>query len=331
MYKAEKLNRYKLYRVRGMDLGFYAFYNIPNKLEKEMKAKLFVTLILSIAFLFSCTSTGRNEDIVIPEKSIVSYLGPSGTYTEEATKLFFPSYVMLSPSSSVQVSLDDISSGLSDYAVVPVENTIGGPVYSYIDLLLENKNLMIIGEVELPIRQAFLAKEGTKLDEITAIYSHPQGIAQGKVWMEESVPQAEIIQVSSTAEGARIVSESNGKYGAVASSAAADVYGLTVLEKGIQQNESNKTRFYVVAEENNREQGERMVFSIRGKAEDLGSILSKMEKLGLSLISLHDRNLKTELGEYEYIVECSPGDKTLYKKLSTSKIEMRWFGAFDTI
>ena len=56
-----------------------------------------------------------------------------------------------------------------------------------------------------------------------------------------------------------------------------------------------------------------------------------MEKLGLSLISLHDRNLKTELGEYEYIVECSPGDKTLYKKLSTSKIEMRWFGAFDTI
>lgn len=297
-----------------------------------MKVKSIMPIVLSLLLLFSCSTARTTEkEIIIPEDTVVSYLGPAGTYTEEASKLFFPTYVEFTPSSTVQVSIENISAGISDYAVVPVENTIGGPVYSYINLLLENENLVIIGEVELPIRQALLAKESTEVDEITTIYSHPQGIAQGKAWMEVNTPEAEIIEVSSTAEGARIVSESDEKWAAVASSAAADVYGLSVLEKGIQQNESNKTRFYVVTEGEADEAGERMVFSIKGKAEDLGKILSKMDKLGLSLISIHDINLKTELGEYVFLIECTPGDAALYNKLLNNQTEMRWFGAFDTI
>lgn len=290
-----------------------------------------IVFLLSLILLFSCSTTQVVDSGPEIREGVVSYLGPEGTYTEEATKLFFPSSMEFSPSASVQKSIENLNSGIADYAVIPIENTIGGPVYSYIDLLLENENLMIIGEVELPIRQALLAKEGTEVDEITTVYSHPQGIAQGKAWLEENIPKAEILEVSSTAEGARIVSESQEKWAAIASAAASDVYSLVVLEKGIQQNESNKTRFYIVAKENNRDKGERMVFSVRGKAKEILKALSKGDKLGLTLISLHDRNLKTELGEYEYLIECVPGDKVLYEKITQSLTSTRYLGSFDTL
>lgn len=110
----------------------------------------------------------------------VSYLGPEGTYTQEAAQKFFGDDADFQAKKTVSEAVLALSDGRCDFAVIPVENTIGGPVYDYLDELLKYEKLCVQGEVELPIRQALLAPEGTSLSDIKTVYSHKQGIIQGK-------------------------------------------------------------------------------------------------------------------------------------------------------
>ena len=200
-----------------------------------------------------------------------------------------------------------MKAGECTYAVIPQENTIGGAVIDYLDIVIANEELSVVGEVELPINQNLLALSGTDLGSIKKVYSHKQGIAQGKEWLAANLPQAEIIEVSSTSEGARIVAdEGDATQAAIASAACADVYGLEILASSIQNNDSNKTRFYVLStEEPSHGMSERCAFILTGKASDLPSIMAGLEKKDIELVTIHERPEKTELGNYIYIIECA--------------------------
>lgn len=287
------------------------------------KISVFVLLLVFCAIGMCAYSEGGTVS--------VSYLGPEGTYTEEASQLFFGTDNEFYPLKTVADAVDMMISGETEFAVIPQENTIGGPVYNYVDELLAHEGICIVGEIELPIRQALLAAEGTELTDITVVYSHAQGITQGAAWLEENLPEAEVIEVSSTAEGAKMVSESTeGNCAAIASTGAARVYGIAVLAENIQQNEDNKTRFYVLSDgEPNKEKSDRMVFTAAGDAEHLPALLEAMADNGIVLVSLHDRPEKTEMGRYIYLIECENAGYEEFEKLAAVEgFEFRYYGAF---
>ena len=233
---------------------------------------------------------------------------------------------------AVNDAVQALKDGYSDYAVIPQENTIGGPVTDYVDLIISETDVFVCGEVELPITQNLLTLPGTELSQITTVYSHKQGIAQGKEWLETNLPDAEVIEVSSTAEGARMVAEAlDPAQAAIASASSAEVYGLEIAAAGIQNSDANKTRFYVLTlTEPQQKTGDRLAFTASGKAEDLPALMSAMEKQNVSLVTIHARPLKTELGQYAYLIECSGCGREQYKKLQeSSPFAFRYLGCFD--
>lgn len=306
-----------------------------------MYEKKFISVFLVLAILLSGCAAGRTDkpaiynnttEIVIAKDAVISYLGPAGTYTEEAAKLFFGEDSNTIPQTTVSDAVGQLLDGKCDYAVIPQENTIGGPVYDYIDVFLSHKELSVVGEVELPIRQALLVQDGTQLDNIKTVYSHKQGIAQGMEWLKNNLPEAEVVEVSSTAEGAKMVSESDlGDCAAIASVGAAKVYGLSVFAENIQMNEDNKTRFYVLSTDAPQEEAcERMVFIACGEAADLALLLAKTEQCGLKPVYIHDRPEKTVLGRYIWLIECEGGGRSDFEKISSEvKFELQYRGAFS--
>lgn len=282
--------------------------------------KLLILLVLCLALFVSAQA-----------EPVVSYLGPQGTYSQEASQVFFDKQGTFIPFESVSKAVQALVEGRCDYAVIPQENTIGGAVLDYVDVLIANKEVSVRGEVELLISQNLLALPGTKLSDIKEVFSHKQGIIQGREWLSKNIPGAKVTQVSSTAEGARLVSEKKDPaYAAISSAACADVYRLEILAPGIQSSNKNKTRFYVLSLKNPADEpAQRLAFIATGKADNLPALMSEMKKKKMTLIAIHDRPRKTELGEYYYLIECAGSYKSYQKLTAKSSFEFRYLGSFD--
>ncbi|MCR5061244.1 MAG: hypothetical protein K6A80_09505 [Saccharofermentans sp.] len=144
--------------------------------------KRLVKSLLAVIFVLSFVSCSSQADV--PHKvpvdysgKTVSFLGPAGTYTQEACEKFFGMDAELIPYETVPAAVDALTAGESDYAVIPIENTIGGAVTDNIDTLIASEIVVVVGEVELPINQNLLVVPGTELSDIRTVYSHKQGIA----------------------------------------------------------------------------------------------------------------------------------------------------------
>ena len=285
--------------------------------------------------LFGCSKQKAEEVIPVNidyDAATVSYLGPEGTYTQEACEKFFGGKGSYIPYETVPDAVQALNDGKSNYAVIPQENTIGGAVIDYVDTLIANDGVSVVGEVELPISQNLLVLPGTTLGDIKTVYSHKQGIAQGKEWLEKNLPDAEVIEASSTAEGAKTVADGKDKAcAAIASAGCAQVYGLEILAAGIQNNDKNKTRFYVLSKDAPATaSADRLAFIASGTAKDLPSLMTKIDKLGIELIALHDRPEKTELGNYYYLIECGNCSYENYQKLTEdSGLTFRYLGSYS--
>ncbi len=302
-----------------------------NMKEKIQAVSAVLLLCLCVGACGGQEAPAVQHDPVDHSSARVSYLGPEGTYTQEACGKFFEGQGTYIPYKTVGEAVQALADGESGYAVIPQENTIGGAVIDYVDTLIAQTGVSVAGEVELPIEQNLLVLPGTLLADIKTVYSHKQGIAQGKEWLEQNLPGAEVIEVSSTAEGARMVSEGGDRScAAIAAAACADVYGLEVLAPGIQMNDRNKTRFYVLSrDEASTAASDRIAFIASGPAEELPALLSGIKARKMTLITIHDRPLKTVLGEYNYVIECSGGSYESYKKLTeNSRFVFRYLGSF---
>ena len=303
--------------------------------------KKLVSLMLGVVLAASFASCQRAPEAPeAPEESVsytsakVSFLGPTGTYTQEACEKFFNSEGTYLPYETVPEAVDALVNGATDYAVIPQENTIGGAVVDYVDTVIAQTSVSVVGEVELPINQNLLVLPGTSLSDIKTVYSHKQGIAQGKEWLSQNLPDAEVIEVSSTAEGAKMISESRDpSCAAIASAGCADVYGLEILAKNIQNNDMNKTRFYILSlAESSVKNADRIAFIAKGKAADLPSLMANIKSENATLVTVHDRPLKTELGEYYYLIECADLSYGAYERITgNSGLEIRFLGSFKVV
>ncbi len=271
----------------------------------------------------------------IKQDASVSYLGPQGTYTEEATQYFFPNASSLMPKKTVPEAIADVVEGNADYAVIPQENTLGGAVTNYVDALIAQEDIYVVGEVILPISQTLMGIPGATLDDIQLVCSHAQGITQSSEWRKEHLPDAETQEMDSTAAAASYVAEQGDKtIAAVAAPGAAKLYGLTVLAENVQITMANKTRFYVLS--SSPLQGDSLthaVFTADCEANRIDDIIVEIHQAGLELVTIHDRPEGSSLGTYHYIIEVENPSGITKKQLETiEKIdEIRYLGIFDVM
>src|ERR1700678_1943381 len=173
----------------------------------------------------------------------VAFLGPEGTFTQAAVLKHFGSSVRALPLPAIDEVFHEVEGGVADFGVVPIENSSEGTVNHTLDMFLAS-SLKICGEVELRIHHHLMGRMST-LADVRRVCAHPQALAQCRGWLDEHLPDAERIAESSNAEGARRARDERGTAG-IASRAAAEIYGLTLLADEIEDRPDNTTRFLVI-------------------------------------------------------------------------------------
>lgn len=253
----------------------------------------------------------------------VSYLGPSATFTHLAARRQFGSSTKYLPESTIREVFDAVHRGKALYGVVPVENSTEGVVNYTLDMFMD-VDLKIAFEIMLEISHNLLSKSGNKTG-IKKIYSYPQATAQCRGWLEKNFPGTPIIEELSTASAAKRVSK-NTSTAAVASELAASEYKLKFVEKGIEDNKANYTRFLVIAKDSPGRTGKdktSIMFSLKDKPGALYLILRPFARHRINLTKIESRPSKRKAWEYMFFVDMEGHieDKGVEKALNDVKKE----------
>ena len=176
----------------------------------------------------------------------VAFQGEIGAYSEEAVRALYPDAVAI-PCPSFDAAFEALANNAVDRAVIPIENSLYGSVHQNYDLLREHE-VRIGAEVHLRIRHQLLGVEGTTLNSIRTVTSHPQALGQCREFIKSKLPQATVVSAYDTAGAARDTAGSaDTSIAAIASRAAALEYGLTTLAADIESNHENYTRFLALS------------------------------------------------------------------------------------
>jgi len=239
------------------------------------------------------------------EERIVAFLGPRGTFTEEAARKLFPTTgTQFIPCTSIFDTFRSVSSGGAQYGVVPVENSTEGSVNTTLDLLLES-DLMLWGEIDLPISHNLLCRPGTDLDEIRIIISHPQALAQCRRYLEEHFPAVELREASSTGSAVELAKDLNNA-AAIGTSLAAKIYGMEIAAEAIQDNSLNYTRFLVLSKNDRKPTGNdktSIVFSVKHVPGALYSALQVFAENNINMTKIESRPTKQKQWEYVFFID----------------------------
>ncbi|MDN5870017.1 MAG: prephenate dehydratase [Nitrococcus sp.] len=233
----------------------------------------------------------------------VAFLGPQGTFTQEAALKHFGHGLHALAQESVDAVFREVESGNADYGVVPVENSTEGVITHTLDRFMSSP-LQIVGELELPIRHCLASKE-TDQAAIREVFSHPQGLAQCRQWLDQNLPRAQRIPVNSTAEAARLAVEARHA-AAVAGVAAAQHYALTVLHANIQDGAANTTRFLVLGSHSPPPSGEDKTSVVVARADKpggLATLLAPLARYGLNMSRIESRPSRQGMWEYVFFID----------------------------
>lgn len=238
--------------------------------------------------------------------STYAYLGPVGTFTEAALKKVTKSSDILVPYANVTAALDAVRKGNAEFALVPIENSVEGVVARTLDELATGEPLVIAGEVTLPVSFALMTKTETKT--INRIATHPHAEAQCRSYIAKNYPKAELIPTPSTAAAAEALSR--GEFdAAIASSVAAEHYGLKVIAENIGDNNGAVTRFVLVTKagavtkSTGHDRTSLAVFIDIDHAGALLEILTEFAKRDVNLTFIQSRPTGRELGHYHFIID----------------------------
>ena len=254
----------------------------------------------------------------------VTYLGPEGTFSEQALRKHFGAAVEALACASVEEAFRRCESGAAQFTVVPAENSTEGVVGRTLDLLLATP-LLICGEVELRVQQNLLG--GSELKAIRRVYSHAQSLAQCNGWLAQNLPGVERIPVTSNAEAAQRAAR-EAAAAAIAGEAAAERYGLAVLARGIEDAADNTTRFLVLGNVTAGPTGRdrtSLVLSAENKPGAVHGLLTPLARHRVSMTRIESRpsRLATRSGLWEYVffidVEGHQRDAALAQALAELK------------
>jgi chorismate mutase/prephenate dehydratase len=233
----------------------------------------------------------------------IAYLGPEGTFSQQAVQRHFGHSVVAIPMGSLEEVFTEVEAHHADFGVVPVENSSEGSVHHTLDMFLTTP-LRICGEIELRVHQSLLSRT-TDLTRIERVYSHAQSLGQCRSWLRRNLPDAERIAVASNAEAARRARDAEGA-AAIAGTAAAHVYGLSVLASGIEDRPDNTTRFLVIGRELFSPSGHdktSLVLATRDRPGALYALLTPLAERGISMTRIESRPDRTARWEYVFFVD----------------------------
>lgn len=237
----------------------------------------------------------------------VAYLGPAGTFSEQAALQFFGASIEHVPCISIDEVFRATAAGSAGYGVVPVENSTEGVVSRSLDLLL-NSPLHIVGEISLMVRHNLLRLTDS-LDGIEAVCAHPQALAQCQGWLGLHLPHAERRAVSSNAEGARLAA-TNPAWAGIASDRAAAQFGLHAPAQAIQDDASNRTRFAVVCLPHtlpvpvaSGKDCTSLVVSVANRPGAVHDILVPLKAHGVSMTRFESRPARSGQWEYYFYID----------------------------
>jgi len=245
-----------------------------------------------------------------PSPSQLAYLGPAGTFTEQAL-LTQPDLAALDHvlASSISDVLRRVSTGEALLGFVAIENSIEGSVNITQDTLTFEADLLIQREVVIPVQLNLLVPSGTSLSDVQRVVSFPHAIAQCRGWLREHLPDADIDASNSTADAARRIAEGDDAHvAAIAPGRAAEVYGLEVLAEDIEDHPENETRFVLVAADGipaptGHDKTSLVVFQRADRPGSLLGILQEFAARSLNLTRLESRPTKQSLGDYCFLMD----------------------------
>ena len=260
----------------------------------------------------------------------VAYLGPAGTFSEQAALAYFGSSIVRVPCASIDDVFRSAAGGAADFGVVPVENSTEGVVARSLDLFLTTP-LGIIGETSLFVRHNLLRKSGA-LDGIAAVCAHPQALAQCHGWLSNHLPNVERRPVASNAEGARLASLDAALAG-IASERAASEYGLHVVAPAIQDDPHNRTRFAIVTHPERHPQPAAsghdctsLVVSVTNRPGAVHDMLVPLKVHGVSMTRFESRPARSGQWEYYFYIDIAGHPEE--PKVATALQELRSVCAF---
>ncbi len=248
---------------------------------------------------------------------MTAVLGPRGSFSEQAAKKL--AMKNLKYCQTITDALEAVKLGKEPYAVVPIENSLEGTVNETLDYLTFNKGMSIYAETVLPINHFLL---GLNKSKIKKVISHPQALAQCRNWIRKNL-RASLENRASTADAAREVSEKKDpSIAAIASKQAAEIYGLKVLAKNIQDNSANATRFIVISKKQHskakRDKTSIVFYYRENRPGILWEVLGEFAKRKINLTKIESRPSKKVLGDYLFYIDFDGhgSEKTVKEALS---------------
>jgi prephenate dehydratase len=242
----------------------------------------------------------------------IAYLGPAGTFTEDALDEAVPDgdfEPLLTP--TIPDAILAVERGEAERALVPIENSIGGSVRPTLDTLaFEAGGVTIVGEHDYRVRVHLIARAGVRVEDVEAVLSHPQPLSQCARFLRETLPDVELRSVSSTAAAVRMVSESARPWAALGARAAAALYDCELLLEGVEDSDDNVTRFVWIAAAGTEAAGTgqwktSLVFSELG-ADHPGALVDALKEFserGINLTRIESRPLRQGLGRYMFFCD----------------------------
>lgn len=264
-----------------------------------------------------------------------AYLGPEGTFTEEALVAFIKKEfndeieneifknLELIPMTTISEVIKSVDRGEVQEGVVPIENSIEGSVNLTQDILTFESESKIIAEIVMPIKHHLIVKKNVKLKQIKKIISHPHATAQCRIFLNQKFPGIEIIASNSTAEAVKKLHKEDDDCAAIGTKIAANKYGLKVILSDVEDNKDNKTRFIVVGSYIPKRCGADktsiVCFLKKDKPGSLFNILKEFAERSINLTRLESRPAKKDLGDYVFMIDMDGHvhDKIIYEALES--------------
>jgi chorismate mutase/prephenate dehydratase len=233
----------------------------------------------------------------------IAYLGPEATFTHQAAIRRFGASLKYTSLKTIADVFTEVGKNRADYGVVPVENSTEGVVTHTLDMFVDS-DLKIVAQIVLPVQHCLLAN--CARSQIKKLFAHPQSLGQCRLWVQNNLPKAEIIETSSNARSAEFAAKEKGT-AAIAGILAAEKYGLDVLDYDIQDNAANATRFLVLGRQCSPPTGRdrtSIMISVTDKVGALHSALAAFRRYRINMTKIESRPSKRKAWEYFFFIDC---------------------------
>ena len=272
--------------------------------------------------------------LALEEPLKVAYLGPEGTFTQQAALKHFGNSAQSRPLAAIDEVFREVEAGAVNYGVVPVENSTEGVINHTLDNFMTS-NLQICGEVELRIHHHLMISDITKADAITRIYSHAQSLAQCRKWLDSHYPNVERIAVASNAEAARRV-KGEWNAAAIAGDMAAELYGLKILAEKIEDRPDNSTRFLIIGSQAVPVSGDdktSLMVSMRNEPGALHDLLEPFRRHSVDLTRVETRPSQSGNWTYVFFIDFkghrdTPNIAEALKEVSVCASDIKVLGSY---